>query len=339
VALGAIVVAIGGRVDAEESAASLEAELPGLITDCNRVVEGGTGKRRAMRACKTLAAANLLDRAEPAASAAYERYRADQAQDQARWQACHRSELRIWRDGSCPYAASTSTRPKRTTNDPISTLPADCEQPSAPDVPADVAIGSRADKQLSGEIARFVSASAEYVSCLRGAVVDPTAVGQKQAEALHAVTTLFDLYETRVGHSDELIAKLTEIGGAVNSSHLSRAAAIQRAVESDAIQTLNAAIAHINARRFGEARAVVRGLDLEALSSFERSKAEQILYTIAYEEERFEDAQEHVRRSIDAGGLSADDKSKARLALANLDVMLVLLRGNQAQRTAGQVVE
>jgi hypothetical protein len=37
------------------------------------------------------------------------------------------------------------------------------------------------------------------------------------------------------------------------------------------------------------------------LSSFERSKAEQVLYTIAYEEERFEDAREHVRRSIDAG--------------------------------------
>jgi hypothetical protein len=333
VALGAIVVAIGGRVGAEESAASLEAELPGLIADCNRVVEGGTGKRRAMRACKTLATANLLDRAEPAASAAYERYRADQAQDQAQWQACHRSELRI--SGSCPHAGSTSTEQGTI---PISTLRADCDQPSAPDVPADVAIGSRADKRLSREIVRFVSDSAEYVSCLRGAVVDPTAVGQKQAEALHAVTTLFDLYETRVGHSDELIAKLTEIGGAVNSSHLSRAAAIQRAVESDAIQTLNAAIAYINARRFGEARAVVRGLDLEALSSFERSKAEQVLYTIAYEEERFEDAQEHVRRSIDAGGLSADDEYKARLALANLDVML-LLRGNQAQRTAGQVVE
>jgi hypothetical protein len=102
-ALGAIVVAIGGRVGAEESAASLEAKLPGLIADCNRAVDVGTRKRRAMRACKTLATANLLDRAEPAASAAYERYRADQAQDQAQWQACHRSELRI--PGSCPSAS------------------------------------------------------------------------------------------------------------------------------------------------------------------------------------------------------------------------------------------
>jgi hypothetical protein len=219
-----------------------------------------------------------------------------------------------------------------------SALRAGCEQPSAPAVPADIAIGSRPEKRLSREIARFVSASAKYVSCLRADVVDPTTVGQKEAEALHAVTTLFDLYETRVGHSDELIAELTEIGGAVNRSHRRRAAAIQRAVESDAIQTLNTAIAHINARRFGEARAAVGALDLEGLSSFERSKAEQVLYTIAYEEEKFEEAHEHVRRSIDAGGLSADDRFKARLALTNIDVML-RLRGSQAQSTQGQVVE
>lgn len=119
-ALGAIVVAIGGGVGAdEESAASLEAELPGLITDCNRVVDDRSGKRRAMRACETLAAANLLDRAEPAASAAYERYRADQAQDRARWQACHRSELRI--SGSCPHFAGSTGTPYT----PISTLRAD----------------------------------------------------------------------------------------------------------------------------------------------------------------------------------------------------------------------
>ena len=103
VALGAIVVAIGGRVGAEESAASLEAKLPGLIADCNRAVDVGTGKRRAMRACEALATANLLDRAEPAASTAYWRYRADQRDDQKRWQACHRSELRI--PGSCPSAS------------------------------------------------------------------------------------------------------------------------------------------------------------------------------------------------------------------------------------------
>jgi hypothetical protein len=213
-----------------------------------------------------------------------------------------------------------------------------CEQPSAPDVPADIAIGSRAEKRLSRQVARFVSDSAKYVSCLRANVLDPTTTAQKEAEALHAVTTLFDRYETRVGHSDELVAELTKIGGAVDRSDLRRAAAIQSAVESDAIQTLNVAIAHINARRFREARAAVGELDLDVLSSFERSKAEQVLYTIAYEEEQFEEAHEHVRRSIAAGGLSADDRFKARLALANIDVML-RLRGDWSQSTTGRVVK
>jgi hypothetical protein len=215
---------------------------------------------------------------------------------------------------------------------------AGCEQPSAPDVPADIVIGSRADRRLSRDIARFVSDSAQYVSCLRAEVADPMTVAQKEAEALRAVTALFDFYETQVGHSDALIAELTEVGGTVNRSHLERAAAIQRAIESDAIQTLNAAIAHINARRFGEARAAVGGLDLDGLGRFERSKAEQVLYTIAYEEEKFEEAQEHVRNAIDAGGLSANDTFKARLALTNIDVML-RLRGTQSQDTLDQVVE
>ena len=334
VALGVIIVAIGGRLGAEEeSAASLDADLPRLISDCNRVVEAG--KRQAMSACETLAKANLLGRAEPAASAAYQRRQADLE----RWAACQRGQLPVpsGQRLSCPRAAQASSKPEGTTNDRISVPRAGCEQPAAPDVPADIVIGSRADKRLSREIGRFVSDSAKYVSCLHADVADPTTVAQREAEALHAVTTLFDLYEVRVGHSDELIAELTELAGAVNPSHLRRAAAIQRAVESEAIQTLNAAIRHINGQRLGEARAAVVDLDLDGLSSFERSEAERVLYTIAYEEEKFEEAREHVRRSIDAGGLSGDDRFKAQLALTNIEIMLHL-RDSQLQGTPSQVV-
>jgi hypothetical protein len=245
--------------------------------------------------------------------------------------------MRFWKSHALAFVLGMALAPADAQQTP-SAARGGCAQPSAPDVPADIAMGSRADKRLSRGIARFVSDSAKYVSCLRADVADPITVAHKEAEALHAVRALFDLYEARVGHSDELIAKVTKIGGAVNRSDLRRATAIQHAVESDAIQTLNAAIAHINARRFGEARAAVGELDLNDLSSFERSKAEQVLYTIAYAEEKFEEAQEHVRRSIDAGGLSANDRFKARLALTNIDVML-RLRGNQSQATLGRVVE
>lgn len=277
--LGTIVVAISDRVGADqESAASLASELPRLITACNRVVEGGSGKRRAMSACETLAEANLLGRAEPAASTAYQQRRADLEQ----WEACQRSQLAVPFDQRlrCPRAAYASNEPKRTTNDLNSRLRGGCEQPSAPAVPADIAIGSRADNRLSREIALFVADSVKYVSCLRAAAADdPATITQKEAE-------------------------------------------------------FNAAIVHINARRFGDARAAIDELALDDLSSFERSKAEQVLYTIAYEEEKLEEAREHVLKAIDAGGLSASDTFKARLALTNIDVMLSL-RNNQLHSAPG----
>ncbi len=87
--LGATVVAIAlaGRVAADEkSAVSLEAELPQFIAACNRVVEGG--KRRAMRACETLAKANRLGFADPVASSGYQRYQ----RNLEWWQTCHRNQ-------------------------------------------------------------------------------------------------------------------------------------------------------------------------------------------------------------------------------------------------------
>jgi hypothetical protein len=92
--LGAAAVAIvlAGRVAADETfAVPLEAAMPQLITACNRAVEGGIGKRRAMRACETLAKANRLGFADPAASSAYQRYQGNSE----RWQACQRSQLPI----------------------------------------------------------------------------------------------------------------------------------------------------------------------------------------------------------------------------------------------------
>jgi hypothetical protein len=199
-----------------------------------------------------------------------------------------------------------------------------CKQPPPPEIPADAPIAERVEKKLSRDVARFISDSAKYVGCLHAEGVDP-AIAQKENEALRDVASLIELYETRIGHSDLLIAEVAKIGGPTSQAVLDRRiAAAQAALESDAIQTLNAAIAHINARRYDEARAAVGELDLDRLTPFERSKAEQVLYTIANGEEDFEKAREHVRRSIAAGGLSAYDTFRAKLALTNLDVMLRL---------------
>jgi len=201
---------------------------------------------------------------------------------------------------------------------------ASCEQPSAPQFPADSLIDERAEKRLSRAIIRHISDTAEYMVCLRAdASLDAATAAQREYAALHAVIGLIDVYETRIGRSEVFLAEIKKMVSPAERSAIDRKiAAAELALENEAIPTLNAAIAHINAQRYGEARAAIGELDIKRLTPFERSKAEQILYTIAYYEEDFVAAREHVEKSIAAGGLNADERLRARLALTNVDVML-----------------
>ena len=94
-------------------------------------------------------------------------------------------------------------------------LAAACVQPSAPDVPASTPSVSAQKKKLSREVARYVGASAKYISCL-GAddSADPLLIGQRQAVAFREVAELIELYETRVGYSDNLIGRSRRSQGA-----------------------------------------------------------------------------------------------------------------------------
>jgi hypothetical protein len=219
-------------------------------------------------------------------------------------------------------------------------LAADCRQPSTPDFPANILIGGRAEKKLSRDLARYIADSTKYIGCLRtDASADPSAVAQKEYATIWAVEGLIDLYETRVGHSDELIAAIARMAGPADRSALDgRIAAAQRVLDSDAITTLNVAVTDSNAGRYAESRVAIGELDFERLSRYERSKAEQILYTVSYMEGNYVEAREHVRKSIDAGGLSRPEMFNAHLALVNIDVMLRLSVTN-SERTADQPVE
>jgi len=154
-----------------------------------------------------------------------------------------------------------------------------------------------------------------------------------------AVEGLINLYETHVGHSDKLIAAIAKMAGPVDRSALDgRIAAAQRVLDSDAITTLNVAVTDINAGRYAETRAVIGELDFNKLSRYERSKAEQVLYTVSYMEGNYAEAREHVKKSIDAGGLSRPESFNAHLALVNIDIML-RLSVTSSERTADQPVE
>jgi len=203
---------------------------------------------------------------------------------------------------------------------------APCKQPSAPDFSADTPIDERAERKLSRGMVQYISDTAKYVGCVRADdTLEPAAAAQEEYKALHAVIGLIDVYEARVGQSDQLVAEMKRlVSPSARATMDSRIAAAMRAFGSESLPTLNAAAAHVNAGRYDEARAELGTLDTARLTPFERSKAEQILYVISYREEDFAAARDHVQRSIAAGGLSANQKLSARLALTNIDVMLRL---------------
>jgi tetratricopeptide (TPR) repeat protein len=210
---------------------------------------------------------------------------------------------------------------------------AECRHPSAPEIPiADTPIAGREAKKLNRDVADFIEDSAKYISCLRtDDSIDPATIGDKEALAIKGVADIVTLYETRVGHSEELTESIMKLAGPASGStrasriaHAERLAAQAQRYTSEAMLAIQVAIAHAKARRLAEARATLGQLDLETLTPYERSRAEWVLYAVAYAEEDFTEAREHVLKSLEAGGLSPSTRLTAQLALADLDVMLRL---------------
>jgi hypothetical protein len=77
-------------------------------------------------------------------------------------------------------------------------------------------------------------------------------------------------------------------------------------------KVLNEAIAALNAKNYADARAILGALQLDRLSPYERGKTEQILSNIAYGEQKYVEAREHLQKAIDSGGLSEQEVAQAR---------------------------
>jgi len=81
---------------------------------------------------------------------------------------------------------------------------------------------------------------------------------------------------------------------------------------------LNEAIELLNMENFNGAAAKIATLPLDKLSPYERSKVEQILFNIAYSQEKFDQARGHLKSAIDAGGLNQQEIEQARYQSAQL---------------------
>jgi hypothetical protein len=87
-------------------------------------------------------------------------------------------------------------------------------------------------------------------------------------------------------------------------------------------RALNDAIAALNAEKYAEARAALGKLRLDRLSPYERGKTEQILFNIAYGEQKFGEAREHLQKAIDSGGLSEQEIAEARRQIRQIDARI-----------------
>jgi hypothetical protein len=85
---------------------------------------------------------------------------------------------------------------------------------------------------------------------------------------------------------------------------------------------LNTAAEALNARRHAEARAAIGTLNFATLNAYERSKTEQILFSISYGEGKPAEAREHLLEALAAGGLNAQEISGVLDLLRALDAEL-----------------
>jgi len=81
---------------------------------------------------------------------------------------------------------------------------------------------------------------------------------------------------------------------------------------------LNEAIELMTAENYAGANQKISTLNLEKLSPYERGKVEQILFNIAYSQERYAEARGHLQKAIESGGLNAQEVDSARYQSAQL---------------------
>ena len=99
-------------------------------------------------------------------------------------------------------------------------------------------------------------------------------------------------------------------------------ASLPRVLSPEVSKALNEAIAALKAERYSEARAALSHLSLDRLAPFDRSNTEHILFRIAYAEEAFGEARQHILNAIDSGGLNEQETANARERLAEIDAKL-----------------
>lgn len=89
-------------------------------------------------------------------------------------------------------------------------------------------------------------------------------------------------------------------------------------IDAQTGKILNEAIELLNMEQYAQANTKINTLKLDQLSPYERGKVEQIMFNIAYSQDRYEEARGHLQKAIDSGGLNAVEIDQARYQSAQL---------------------
>jgi tetratricopeptide (TPR) repeat protein len=81
---------------------------------------------------------------------------------------------------------------------------------------------------------------------------------------------------------------------------------------------LNEAIELMGMENYAAAQQKLSTLNMEKLSPYERGRVEQILFSISYSQDRYEEARQHIQKAIDSGGLNAVEIDGLRYQSAQL---------------------
>jgi tetratricopeptide (TPR) repeat protein len=89
-------------------------------------------------------------------------------------------------------------------------------------------------------------------------------------------------------------------------------------IDENTGKRLSEAIEFANQKQYAEAKATIGRLNFEKLSPYERSRAEQILASIAVDEDDYDAALIHIRNAIQSGGLSEPEIAQSEFQIAQI---------------------
>jgi hypothetical protein len=87
-------------------------------------------------------------------------------------------------------------------------------------------------------------------------------------------------------------------------------------------EAFNEAVVALNTGRFDKAANAIGKLRLDRLSSYERGKAERVLFNVAYAEKDFSAARQHLVNALESGGLNEPETAAAREQITRINARL-----------------